>query len=45
MGNVERREIAVVRDGRVRLFRVKEVVATASVCLGSVAAAMVRIFS
>ncbi|MFI0980827.1 hypothetical protein ACH4SP_27920 [Streptomyces sp. NPDC021093] len=43
--NVERREIAVVRDGRVRLFRVKEVVATTSVYLGSVAAAMVRILT
>ncbi|WP_455410051.1 hypothetical protein [Streptomyces hiroshimensis] len=43
IARVERREIAVIRDGRVRLFRVKEVVATLSIYVGSVVTTLIGI--
>ncbi|MFI9240583.1 hypothetical protein [Streptomyces sp. NPDC053079] len=45
IARVERQEIAVIRDGRVRLFRLKEVVATLSVYVGSVVTTLVRILN
>ncbi|MBF6048080.1 hypothetical protein GO001_28695 [Streptomyces sp. NRRL B-1677] len=45
IARAERREIAVIREGRVQLFPVKEMVATVSVYVGSVVTTILGIFN